>query len=647
MESMKKIILKSIKLQNWSSISCLAHFSDARTKIMGANGVGKSSIINAWRWLLTSRVDAVHPANYELFDKRVPLTPDTPTAIVEAVIEINGCEYTLTRKAKASFVKGVKAASDKYTTLIDNIEYTATQFNEWLEVNIAPTAMLPFCIDGIFFATLCEEDKKKGRKVLEGVVGEITQADFNGDYSLIQPLLDKLPIEKVVEKVKADKAVIKERIEKLPIELETKESILAEWSNIGDIDAEIESVQNRISELDAQINGAVDESVVAERKRIFAEINSKELSLAVCKNARDTAQYALTSGIKAQISEVLEYNKDLEWRNELLCDEWNRKKRLHSNLLNQLNGLRREREVLIQKRDEIKTRQFTETKCAYCGQELPDDMLKDLRDQFLAQKKKEYDAVVLQGKSVAAQIKECEEQITQLEEALSTPLLLHTPKESAELVKQLADAEAAFVPFEETDEYKRIADEIANLKAILPESSGVDTSDLIREKQEQMQKLNALLGKRGSTEQVEKLENDIAELRKEQRELGIKVAELQGVEDKCKEWIEERANIVSNRINDKLQGCSIQMFSIQKNGEQAPDCVILDKNGVKYGKTNTAETLKVNIALQKLFMAHFGVELPIFVDECSRFSPSNVPNMDGQHILVFATDDKILNIVAE
>jgi hypothetical protein len=189
--------------------------------------------------------------------------------------------------------------------------------------------------------------------------------------------------------------------------------------------------------------------------------------------------------------------------------------------------------------------------------------------------------------------------------------------------------------------------EINDLKASLPEVKSEDTSALIREKQDTMLKLEELLKKIGSKDMYNALQAEIEGLREELRIVGIKVAEKEGEIAKCKEWIEERASIVSNRINDKLQGCSIQMFSIQKNGEQTPDCVILDKNGVKYGKTNTAETLLINIALQKLFMKHYNVELPIFVDECSRFAPSNVPNIQGQHVLIFATDDKCLNVTQE
>lgn len=647
MGQIKKILLKSIKLQNWSSKSCKVYFGSARNKIMGTNEVGKTTIIAAWRWLLTSRVDAVHPANYEIFDRRYPLTPDTPEAVVEAVIEIDGYEYTLTRKAKASFVKGVKATSDKYTTLIDNIEYTATQFNEWLSANICPIENLPFAIDGIFFATLCEEDKKKGRKVLESIVGEITHADFKGDYSTILPMLERLPIEKVLEKASADKKDLEDRVKKIPIEIETKESVLSSWGDTSAMEKEVDDLRASITELDERISGAVDNKAVEERNRIFAEINSKELSLLECRNTHNARQYALTSEIRGKISEAKRYNENIEHQNELLREERTRKERMLRNILNQITGLRAERENLIKKRDAIKTRQFTETLCSYCGQELPFDKLEEMRNKFVEQNDAEFKAVVAQGKAVAAQIADCEEQAAQLDEALSTPLLLHTPKDISELEKLLKEAEECVIPFESTGEYDVMMREINDLKASLPEVKSEDTSVLVCARQDAMGRIEWLLRRIGSKDMYNSLQAEIEGLREELRAVGVKVAEKEGEIAKCKEWIEERASIVSNRINDKLQGCSIQMFSIQKNGEQAPNCVILDKNGVKYGKTNTAETLLINIALQKLFMAHYGIELPIFVDECSRFAPSNVPNIQGQHVLIFATDDKCLNVITE
>lgn len=647
MGQMKKILLKSIKLQNWSSKSCKVEFGGARNKIMGTNEVGKTTIIAAWRWLLTSRVDAVHPANYEIFDRRYPLAPDTPVAVVEALIEIDGYEYILTRKAQAHFVKGVKAASDKYTTLIDNIEYTATQFNEWLSANICPIENLPFVLDGIFFATLCEEDKKKGRKVLESIVGEITQADFKGDYSIILPMLERLPIEKVLEKASADKKDLEDRVKKIPIEIETKESVLASWGDTSAMESEAEDLKAKISELDEKINGAVDNKAIEERNRIFAEINSKELSLLECRNAHNAQQYALTSKIKGQIDTIVANNKHIAERNEAILLDFVRLEESLELEKKTLDALNTKREDLLKQRDEIKGRTFTEDKCSLCGQELPMEQLLDAKARFAERNNKDLAFVVALGKTTKMQIEDCEVRIAEIQKKLDAGYTLEEQKSTEELKDILKKTEDSFIPFESTDEYDVMMREINDLKASLPEVKSEDTSALIREKQDTMLKLEELLKKIGSKDMYNAIQAEIDGLREELRIVGIKVAEKEGEIAKCKEWIEERANIVSNRINDKLQGCSIQMFSIQKNGEQTPDCVILDKNSVKYGKTNTAETLLINIALQKLFMSHYNVELPIFVDECSRFAPSNVPNIQGQHVLIFATDDKCLNITQE
>lgn len=643
----KKIALKSIRLENWASRNCKVVFGK-RTKIMGANKVGKSSIMFAWRWLLTSRIDAVHPANYELFDKNVPLSPDTPMAVVEAVVDINGCEYILTRKAEASFKRErgksewIKSPSDKYYTYIDNIEYTATQFGEWLEANIAPLDMLPFCIDGVFFSTLCEDDKKKGRKVLEKIVGEITAMDFKGDYALIAEDLNKLPIEKIIERTKAELSSVRERIEKIPLEIEVKEEMLASLKAMPNLDEEIESTKQKIANLDKQINDSANSE---ERKGILEEINSKELSLSDSMNTYNAERYTSVSGIRAQISEIKANNKIVADRNVLANTEFERQKRLLDNEKTAVINLNNERNTLLKRRDEVKARVFADDTCAYCGQPLPIDQLEKAKAKFVEQKTKDLDFIVLQGKNVKSKIEDCEKRIAELEVIVAKGVSLEKEENTEELEKQLDAAKASFIPYEDTDEYKTAIQEIADLKSKLKETVNLD--DVIREKLNTMEHLEDLLSKNASKTQCNALQCDIDTLREEQRAVGIESALKEGIIAKCNEWIEERANIISNRVNDKLNGCSIQMFTVQKNGEKAPDCVMIDSSGVPYGRTNTGEKMNMDIEMQKLFMRYFGIELPIFIDECSRYNPSNVPTMEQQHVLIFATDDKCLNTMIE
>ena len=206
---MKTVILKELTISNWRSLNLNVRFNGTSNEIKGANGVGKSSLQNAWNWLLTGYTTPNVPKNHELFDNRIKLTHETPIASVTALISIDGIEYTLQRSAEAKFTRKrgsdtyVKDNSDTYKYYIDNIEYSLTNWNEWLEKNVCDTQMLQYCTDGSFFTTLCEDDMKQGRKVLEVISGEVTQDDFQGDYSCLKEDFAKgYSIEQIEEKTK-------------------------------------------------------------------------------------------------------------------------------------------------------------------------------------------------------------------------------------------------------------------------------------------------------------------------------------------------------------------------------------------------------------------------------------------------------------
>lgn len=88
---MKDIKLKKIVLSNWKGQSKEVEFFN-KTLIEGKNGSGKTSIANAWYWLLTTYTDANSNPNNELFDNTKELSKDTPKAVVTAHIEIDGTD---------------------------------------------------------------------------------------------------------------------------------------------------------------------------------------------------------------------------------------------------------------------------------------------------------------------------------------------------------------------------------------------------------------------------------------------------------------------------------------------------------------------------------------------------------------------------
>ena len=102
---MKKTTLKSINLENFKGRTMAFDFSDGRTVIRGTNEAGKSTLTNAFFWLLMG-VDSQDRTNYELYDSTLDFTPENAIpAVVEGVFDIDGVEYAFKRVAKQKWVR--------------------------------------------------------------------------------------------------------------------------------------------------------------------------------------------------------------------------------------------------------------------------------------------------------------------------------------------------------------------------------------------------------------------------------------------------------------------------------------------------------------------------------------------------------------
>ena len=656
---MKKVILKSLSLSEWIAKNIFVQFDEHSSKISGENQLGKSSLIHAFTWLLTSRTEPNANANSEIFDNRIPITPDTPTASVTAVVSIDGYDYEIKRTAKAKFTRPrgssewVKASSDEYHTYIDNIEYSATDFTNWLNANICNIDHLIYAIDGSFFTYLCEDDKGKARKVLEGIVGDITISDFKGDYSAIVGKLGRYSIENIEEQAKAEIKPLNKRLEEIPALIADKECTLTEYEGI-DYDAllaEIESKKGEIERIDAEIlgNATAYAPIIEERNAILQKIS--DLNMTIDREKREYRQ-AFDDSI-AEISDEIAKTKR---KNVSIMSE-------NANAEAQLNALHTRLKSVKQsidfyegkimglriRRDELKAKTFDEnTTCTFCGQKLPDAIIDDLLAKFNEARVKELEAIANEGKKCRELLDNYQNDAKELEKEIEKGVVKKELLDISGLEKTLKEKSDAFVPFENTARYYEIKDTIDKLTGDMPELPQSSSVELTHKKREIIDELDTLNRRYGLKEKADLIRSDINELNQERRSVACDIARLEGVLAKCKEYIEERADIISNRVNDKLNGCRIVMYSEQKDGNVKPDCVITDIEGVKYSTLSNSARLRANLQISRLFRAHHDVELPYFVDEAGCFDSKNLPTFgNAQSVYLYADDYKILQVEYE
>jgi DNA repair exonuclease SbcCD ATPase subunit len=301
--------------------------------------------------------------------------------------------------------------------------------------------------------------------------------------------------------------------------------------------------------------------------------------------------------------------------------------------------------TLRERKDEVKSRVFTDDHCPYCGAELDPMEIENKKKAFNEAKKAELDAIVAEGKATKEKLERKQKEYAEGNGVVEDGMTLLEKLDITPYEEALARVEATFIPYEETDEFKQINAEIDALMSEIKEVPSNDNEALTSRKKALIDELSELSKKLGLKDEISKVENDILALRDELRSVANAIAELEGMIFTAKAWEQERNEIVGYRINSKLAKSKIEMWSTQKNGELVPDLVLCNSKGIKFNSTNFANRIEIVLDLQSMLNKLFDVKLPIFIDESAVFAPSTLPTYpDNQVIYLFASDEPYLTI---
>lgn len=650
---MKNFVIKKLSISNFKGQTRVFTPHEIKTYVKGANGVGKTTLYKAFCWLLTSYTDPINVKNHELFDSRLELTHETPEAVVSAIVSIDDVEYTIERRAKAKFTRKrgsqewTKDASDSYTILIDDIETSASDFNAWLERNIGKVELIPYMLIGERFANLVIDDKKAARKILEQITGEVTIDMMKGDYSMIEQDLKKYPIEQLLERYKAQLKPLNQRIATIDALMETKEN------DLGGLDAtDFDFLETRINEKTDEI-GKVDqcildasktaEPLVCERERLIKEIHVKSVELGDKRFEYDENVSNDVRELKRKIANVDETNKEIKAKNKDAKDQYDYVCSLLDAESKALVSFLKQREILVTRRNEVKARVFDDDECPYCGQTLPSSELAKEREKFNKKKDEDLNGIINEGKILKEKIELSNKRIAEWMDVKNQGYVENPLVDKDELLKELELMNKKCKPFEETEEYRKIESEINDLKSKMPDIN-TNTDELTELKAKLMEELQELNREYGKKAVKDGIIHEISAMKEEKRNLGSEIARIEGCVATIHEYEEERARIISDKINEKLDDCKVVMYSRQKDGTLKPDCVVVNNDGVKYATLNNSARISTCLSLQRMLCKHFGINLPIFIDEASVFDTAHLPSYEAQTIYLFASDDKTLKV---
>lgn len=634
---MKEVQIKKLSIENWRAQNKSIEFIGNITEIKGRNESGKSSVMNAFLWLLTG-YDEEDRLNYNLFDNTVPQTYENAVpASVEAVFEVNGNEYTFKKTAKQGWSRArgnseyTRKGTDDYSFFADGIEVSATQYKTMVEGLFAPIDKLKIMLNLRYFLML---DWKEMRKQLEAMVGKIESSDFKGDYNVILQDLIKYTPDQLKSLYKQQKSKIEDNIKGLPKAIETLQSNLPDLKEVEEARKAIDEAKQQIADIDEKIVGAGDfaKPYIDKRNAELAEINKLQEEYNKARTVYLSNFNDEVEKIQKEIREVDSYNAEVDKQNEkALSDKENAKKDLEK-MNDLLTVLQKRHEELTEQNKECKDRVFTGDKCAYCGQDLPEDKLEEARKRFNEQKEKDHAYIVAQGKSNKEKMLNTEKCIEVLKAEIAKPLVAIERKDKSDLEAKLDDLKGSFVSYDKTTEGKAkmsvIEEKLENL-TVVPQQ---DNSALLNMKRGLLDEIEINSKKLGMKDEYDKQVEKIKNMQEQLRENSIEKAKLEGKLAKVKEYEEEKARIVSDRVNGKFRYVQIEMSETNKSGDIVPACVIKDNKGVNALVTNNASRVLCGIDIAIAFQNFYGLSLPLFIDDYELFSEDNQPDVNRQVI---------------
>lgn len=644
---MKQIKLIKLSLQNWRGQTKEIDFSDNMI-IKGRNESGKSTVLNALLWVLTS-ADEYDRVNYKLFDEKLEQTyENAQTAIAELTLSIDGVNYVLKKSASQGWTRRKgndeyeRKGTDDYKFEIDSIERSATDYRKFIEEAILPIDILKICLNTRHFL-FNTKDWKEQRKLLEKMVGEIKFEDFKGNYKDIEDDLKKYGIDDCISKYKSQIKTIKEKADSLPTTIEVLKQNLPDISDLSEVQEKISEIKGQIENIDKQLSGSAEsiKPIIEKRNRQLEDIEALKKEYSEKKSEYEMKPIEEANKIKMAMSGIDLYNEQTEKKNAQKEKEIEDAKKQIEELQTRIEALNAIRQKLLYKNKACKAKIFTaenELTCSYCGQRLPNDKIEELRKQFYEKKEEEHQEIVEAGKANKRKIDEIDSKIKQLNVLIAEGYESIPLKDKSELTAKLAQMRADFVPFNETIEAKEIVAKIANINANLVSIPQQDNDALTNTKKMLMDEYAELNKKLAKKDDRQKAEEKIASLQKELKENISQKVLIEGKLEQIKKYEREKADIIRGKVNANFDYVSVIMTEKNKSGDDVDTCQILDKNGVNALVTNGASKVRCGIDIARAFAKFFDVNMPIVIDDCESINDENLPQLDTQTIRMYVAD---------
>jgi hypothetical protein len=610
-----KISLAKIRIENFKGLKLFeTTFDPERTIIKAENGIGKTTVFDAFLWVLFGK-DSTGRKDFELRPLDIdnqPIKGLVTAVTVWAVID--GAEHCFRKEHHEKIVKDQLRG---YETMcwIDEVPKKVGEYDSYI-CSIIPEDIFKVLTDLRFFSE--KMPWKERREVLLNIAGEVG-TPFGFD-ELLGKLNGRTVDEYRTVLAAQKKRLAQEREEINPrIDEITKGLEMYAGTDKGKLEQSRKAIESALRVITVKRTALLasekerqeiqDKINILERKKIQREGELKNDTSSIQTLLDEKSTISKTYGEKCNALNIIRDNiesKKVQLKGlQTIMDA-------HTETLNQ-----------IREDAQAAANKPSDTTCYACGQQLPADKIEKaekVRKTALAE-------ITSRGNEVKNSIKACKEKIEGIESEIqkmqagfdgldeAEKQLKEYEVESAkrlEVINAKIKSNPTISPNQDKN-WRGLCNEIKRLTEQLgpPLSKQLEEIEDARiAKEKELADINTSLA------QADRNKRDhgrITELSNREKELGQQINDIDRQLSSIEEYTMMQSDMIETAVNDKFRYVKFKMFD-QLLNEGVRECCEATFNGVPYADMSAGQQIFAGVDIVNILSGHYDTSVPLFID---------------------------------
>ena len=637
-----KLIIRNFKSIAYREID----FCGGNLNVSGANGTGKTTIYDAFYWLLFNK-DSKCRADFDIKPLNTMGEVADHGAQTEVIghISFNGAEKVLrkvyyekwtTKRGNADAVYDGNTAE----YFIDEVPVSKTVYDASIE-ELCREKDFQLLSNLTFFNEKLKWEER--RAILFGMIDPAAADEllYTDEYAPLRAAMGEHTIDDFKKVLQSRRKTANDAKKTIPARIDECNRIISELKDIDFFAMEREKAgaELLIEDIKGKIADIKGNTAVSAKKNELEEVELEYKRLILDNEAYRQSQNDAT---------IPERIHSLESVIRVHSTELERMRITENSLVAKLNAVNAQLEDGRQKWAQVSAEEFKGlTPCPTCGRAYDEDAKAKARAQFEIDRGNRLNVIIDNGNLLKSKALEIEKELEELRPRISE--YDNTVRDKKAELDKVSACKVEVVNMPEYAERKAKLEALkSELQREYNELRQGDATMLMnlqteaRTTQMRIDELSAMIAQRGN---IERSEKRIDELNAEAASYTELINKCDMLTDLIERYAKARAALVEESINGMFKYTKFKLYDTQINGGLV-DCCEATYNGIEYnGTLNDGHRILVALDIINTLSGYYGISVPLFFDNAERYTGEVFTN--AQTIKMTVSNSKELIIEGE